>query len=595
MKVTFISGEAMQTTYDPLRSTLHEHWGRLTAASVLLTASAALELLPHLVVYAAAICVFDPVPQPDALTRWVGWAFVGITLRFVLLGVGYILSHSVAFSMMGEVRLRLTEKLARVPGQFFRDHPSGDLKKVVIDDVASLEGLFAHNIPEFISGLLVPVLGAGILFWSDWRMGALSLVLMPVAIGIQAVTMRGYADSWAQWHQAEAKANEGVLEFIRGVAVLKAFERDASSLARVREGVYGIRDLAVTMTRRSMVGYSLFFSLLSGNLLVVLPAGLGLYLSGEIVREQLVLFVAIGTGLLVPLMRLLFLFGGLQHVTQALARVRKVAMAEELSEPTTAQTKPSSPEVCFESVSFTYPGRQAPALREISLVFEPSTTTAIVGSSGAGKTTLLKLLVRAYDPEGGSITIGGTDLRTLTSTQRTHWISHVSQGTTLFDASVEENLRLARPDASAEEIRDVARAAHAHDFIEALPEGYATALGDRGAHLSGGERQRLAIARALLAAAPIIVLDEVTANVDSHSERGIQEGIARLAKGRVVVVVAHRLRTVVNVERIVVMDAGQVVDEGRHTELLERCPAYRSLWTAQEQAEGWSLGGGVAC
>lgn len=584
-----------ETSSDPLWATLRRHWPRLSAASVLISASAALELVPHLTVYVVALSVFRPEPGSMGLLAWVGLAFVGVLLRFVLLGVGYVLSHAVAFSMMRTLRLQLTHKLSRVPGRFFREHPSGDLKKVVVDDVGSLEGLFAHNIPELASGVIVPVLGSVILFSSDWRMGAFGLLLMPVAIGVQAVTMRGIGEDWRKWHAAEARANEGVLEFIRGIAVLKSFDRDASSLAQVKDGIYGIRDLAVAMTRRSMAGYSLFFALLSSNLLVVLPSGLALYLWGDVSREQLVLFVAVGTGLLAPLMRLMFLFGSVQRTAEALTRVRAVVRAEELCEPSELEAEPESPAVCFESVSFTYPGRTQPALRDVDLSFEPATTTAIVGGSGAGKTTLLRLLVREYDPDHGRISVGDVDLQAMTAAQRSRWIGHVSQATTLFDGTVAENLRLAAPDASDEMLADAARAAHAHDFVETLPLGYGTPLGDRGARLSGGERQRLSIARTLLADAPIVVLDEVSANVDPHSERGIQRGIARLAQGRVVVVVAHRLRTIVGVDRIVVMEDGRVVDQGRHEELLERCSEYRTLWVAQDDAQGWTIAGGVQC
>lgn len=584
----------MKKSSDPLWGAVRKHRGPLGVATVLICASAVLELVPHLTVYVAALTVFAAEPD-GTLLSWVALAFAGVVLRFVLLGAGYILSHTVAFRVMRDLRIQLIEKLARVPGRFFRDHPSGDLKKTIVDDVASLEAIFAHSIPELASGLIVPILGSLVLWWSDWRMAALALVLMPVALGIQAVTMRGYGDSFAQWHAAEARANEGVLEFIRGVVVLKSFDRDASSLARVRDGIYGIRDLAVAMTRRSMLGYSLFFSLLSGNLVVVLPAGVALHLWGDISQEQLVLFVALGTGLLMPLMRLMFLFGSSQQVAKALGRVRALLAADELDEPTTLQEEPATAAIRLEQVSFTYPGREERALSDVDLVFEPATTTAIVGDSGAGKTTLLRLLVRSYDPDRGSISIGGVELRSLTADQRAQWISHVSQATTLFDATVAQNLRLADPAATMEAVVRAAQAAHAHEFVQALPEGYDTGLGDRGARLSGGERQRLSIARALLADAPIIVLDEVTANVDPESERGIQEGIAQLAEGRVVVVVAHRLRTVAHSDSIVVMDAGRVVDRGPHEQLLARCSAYQRLWRAQESAEGWTLGGGVRC
>ncbi|MEL6339205.1 MAG: ABC transporter ATP-binding protein [Myxococcota bacterium] len=561
---------------------------RLVAAVLLVSLSALLELVPHLVVYLAAIEVFAPTVNVTRLMWLAAAAFAGVVLRFVLLGGGYILSHAVAFRLMRRLRLALAHKLARVPGRYLQQHSGGELKKTVIDDVASLEGVFAHNIPEFCSGLFVPIVAAALLFAADWRMGALSLALVPVAFVVQATFMRGYESAFSEWQAAETRANEGVLEFIRGIVALKAFNREVKSLERVRTSIVDIRDLANAMTRRSMAGYSLFFTLLSGNLLVVLPAGAWLHLSGTISRESFVLFVALGTGMLAPLLKLLFLFGSLQQVKAAWVRVRDLLFAKELHVDRPVDRAPDST-LRFDAVSFAYQNRDERALSDISLSCEPGTVTALVGPSGSGKTTLLRLALREYDAHDGAITIGGVELQRLRPEQLYDCIAHVAQTTTLFDASVFDNLRLAKPEATREEVVAAARRAHVHHVLESLPNGYDTVLGDRGGRLSGGERQRVAIARALLKDAPIVLLDEVTANVDPESERGIQRGLSELARDRVVLVVAHRLRTIVDVDQIGVLDAGRLVDCGPHQELLKRCETYVRLWAAQSEAEGWSL------
>lgn len=563
---------------------------QIACSAFLVSLSAALELLPHLVVYAAAIEVFSDKPDSGQLAWLATVAFGGVLLRFVLLGGGYILSHAAAFRILRVLRLRLVQKLGRVSGAFYRDHNSGDLKKTVIDDVGALELVFAHVIPELASGVFVPFLAAAILFVSDWRLGALALAMLPIGVLVQATFMRGIGQAIEEWHGAEARANAGVLEFIRGVVTLKAFNRSVTSLERVRGAIYAIRDLANEMTRRSMAGYALFFALLSNNLIVVLPAGVWLYLSQDIALEQFVLFVALGTGMLSPLMKLLFLFGSLQQVSAGWRRVRSVLDADEFPHAGES-TAAADSTVRFERVGFRYPGREEDALNAVDLELASGTVTAVVGPSGAGKTTLLRLLLREFDVARGAVTIGGQDIRSFAPEALHQQVAHVSQETTLFDESAFENLRLARPSASREAVEEAAKRAHVHEVLKGLPGGYDTPLGDRGGHLSGGERQRLAIARALLKDAPVLLLDEVTASVDPESERGIQEGLSYLARNRVVLVVAHRLRTVTAVHQIIVMDGGQIIDSGTHDELLERCAVYKKMWNAQSDAQRWSLGG----
>lgn len=592
MKTIFIfKGVAMNQTFqvDPIRAMVGRYRARLALAASLVSISALLELLPCLVVYAAALEIFSDDPDPEKLGTLSAVVFGGVAIRFLLLGGGYIVSHGVAFSMMRELRLKLIQKLSRVPGRFFSEHQEGDLKKAIVDDVAALEGVFAHNIPELASGIFVPLTSTLILLWVDWRMALAALAILPVAFGVQARMMSGMQERWDEWHAAEARANRGVLEFIRGIVVLKLFNRDVTSMKRVRSGVLGIRDLAVSMTHRSMSGYAIFFTLLSCNLLVVLPVGLALLKMEAISRDELVLFVALGTGILLPLNKLLFLFGSMQKVNASLTRIRAVLNAQELDEPHGAAPLPETLEVRFDDVEFSYPDRDQAALQGVSFSLPPRTTTAVVGTSGAGKSTLVKLLVRAYDPDKGTIRLGGQDLRGLSTAQRTSLISHVSQDTTLFHGTIRDNLLLANPEASEEAMYRATEAARAHDFITNLPGGYDEPIGDRGNHLSGGEKQRIAIARALLKDAPLVVLDEITANVDPESERGIQEGLSALSRDKSVIFVAHRLRTVVGADQILVMEGGNLVDQGTHHDLLQRCKPYIRLWNDQTRAEQWTL------
>lgn len=563
----------------------------LILACAMVSLATLLDLVPHLVVYLAAIQLFSPEVHLSRLYGLAAIAFVTAILRLFLYGGGLKITHGIAFTMTKRLKLTMVAKLRRMDGSFFADQPSGAIKKTVVDDTSRLENLVAHSIPDMTAALLSPVAAFLMLAWVNWKMALLSIAIAPLALLAYRFFMRDAQNEWDRWHAVEARANSAILEFIRGVPVLKAFDRDADSLDRVRDGVFGIRDLACDMTRRTMGGWALVFTLFMGNLLVVLPAGVALLVMGHATPEQLILFVLVGSGILQPLLKLTFLFGNLQHNTASIARIHHLLKAPELSQPSSTKAPDPGASMVFDKLSFTYPGRNTPAVKNIDFELKPGTITALVGASGAGKTTLARLAVREYDPSEGQIRIGEQSLSALSAEDRQRSIAHVAQGTTLFDASVADNLRLAKPDATIDELRRVAEAAEALSFIEAMPGGFDSPLGDTGRQLSGGERQRLAIARALLKDAPFVVLDEVTANVDPESERGIHAGLAALAKDRAILVVAHRLRTIMEADQILVMEGGEITGRGRHEALLQSNPTYQELWTDQEAASRWTLGG----
>lgn len=570
---------------------VHSPW--LALAVVLLCCAALLELTPHVVVYLAADALLRDTPAMDRLPWLAALAVGGVVLRYVFLGTGTVLSHATAFRMMRLARIAIAEKLARVPLGFFGTHSSGDLKKTTVDDVAALEGVFAHNLPDLASAVVVPVAAfAWLAHVLGWAMALVSLGLVPIAFAVQARVMGSMGDEFKKWHAAETRANESILEFLRGIAVLKSFDREAQSLERVRDGVYGIRDYATEVTERMMTGYALFEVLVSHTLLLVVPTAVAAYLAGWVDAPGVVLFVVLGAGMTAPLLKLMFLFGR-GHMTKLGAkRIVDVLAADELTAGESDAPKTFDIEV--RGVSFRYAEERPNALENVSIVVPEGTVTAIVGPSGSGKTTLGRMLVRSTDPDSGAIAIGGVDLRELRPELLTALVGRVEQATTLFVGSARENLLLAKPDATDDELERVTRAAKLHEVLARLPSGYDTELQERGGRLSGGERQRLGIARALLKDAPVLLLDEVTSNLDAETEHAVQQGISALAEGRTVIVIAHRLRSVVGCDQIVVLDDGAVVESGTHEELLARDGLYRELWDAQESARDWTLRGGAA-
>lgn len=568
----------------------------LSVASGLLLVATALELLPHLVVVELAS---DLLGEAGVGQRWSELAlylFLGILFRFMCLGVAYLLSHRVAFAVMRELRSQICAKLARVTGPVLERYSPGDLKKIVVDDVARLENIFAHFVPEMCSALVVPLIASTLLFREDLRLGGLALALVPVAFAIQAFAVRDMKTGYAKWHAAEKRGNEGVLEFIRGVVALKAFNRDASSLSHLRDGIYGMRDLASDMTKKTAYGYSCFFALLAGNLLVILPGGLWLYLRSEIDLRALVLLIVLGAGLLLPLQRMLYLFGGLAQSTGAVSRISK--LLSEAQEPdldsAEAPTVVVRP-VVLDQVSFRYENASEPTLRDLQLTFRPGTTNVIVGPSGSGKSTLLKLLLGRQFPDQGRVLLGAQELCNVAPPALRAYFGYVSQDTVLFNDTVAANLRLAKPQATESELKLALKKANALDFVERLELGLETPLGDRGHALSGGERQRLSIARSLLKDPPCLLLDEIAANVDPESERAITQAIGTLAQEKTVVMVAHRIHGHVDADQIIVMDEGRVVASGPHAQLLDECDLYQRLWQAQHESRGWTMNGDLSC
>ncbi|NVB42001.1 ABC transporter ATP-binding protein [Pseudenhygromyxa sp. WMMC2535] len=592
-----------------LIQSLRPHRGLLLTSVLLAILASLLELVPHALVYLAALRVFADPPALAGLTSLAALAFAAVTARYLLTGGSLVISHAVAFRVLRGLRERMIAKLAKIPLGVLERKSPGDLKKALVEDIDALENVVAHQLTELASALLVPLAGVIVLLTVDWRMAVASVALLPLAVLIMAISMRDVGEQMSAWHAAERRANVAILEFFRGIVVLKAHDRDASSMSRVRGSVLAIRDLATSMTRRTAIGYMAFFTLLSSNLVVVLPVGVALHRAGELSRPDLVLFLLLGFGLTAALLKLLFLFSDLQMNKVRWARIQSLLEAPEIDREgapafdpeatqeislettldTTLEKQPESTELRFEHLSFSYATDRGPALQDLSFTAPAGSITAIVGPSGAGKTTLAQLIAGTRRPSEGRASIGDVEIATLSAAQRRELITVIAQQAHLFHGTLRDNLRLARPAASDAELEQVARAAALLPMIEQLPRGWDTLVGERGASLSGGEAQRVAIARALLRDTPVVVLDEVTAKLDAHSERAVQQALGALLHGRTVVVIAHRLRTVATADRIVVLDAGRLVDQGSHRELVERCPLYQRMWTAQEAAGRWRI------
>lgn len=561
----------------------------LGLAVVTAIASAALSIAPFWFIHRIVAELFAAAPDMSAVRRLAGWALGLLLLRWGLMWASHVLAHTGAFAIQHRLRLALARRLGEVPLSFFAGRGTGSLRRTLTDDVNGLEGFFAHMLPDAVAAAVAPLAALLLLFAVDWRLALAALAPLPPALFVQWWWMRRAGRRMREWSALQKRIADQVGEYVRGVQVVKAFGLDARSFGELAGAIRGAVDWVADYARVSASGWVLFSGLLSAGLVLVAPLGAWLHAQGSLDRSTWVLFLLVAPAVLLPLLRLTFALGEQMQRAEALARINAVLAAPPLAEAGAAALPPDGAlDIEFSAVRHRYAGRLA--LDDVSFRAEAGRVTAIVGASGAGKSTLARLVARLYEFEAGSLKVGGVDVREWPLDALLARLGIVFQEVFLFHGTVRENLALARPDATQPEIEAAARAAGAHDFIMALPQGYDTPLGERGARLSGGERQRLSIARALLKDAPILLLDEPTASVDGESEARIRQALAAVCWGRTVLLIAHRLHTVVDADRIVVLAQGRVVGQGRHAELLRDCPAYRELWRDYAAARTWSLG-----
>ena len=564
-----------------------EPW-TLTLAVVTAIASAALSIAPFWFIYRITVELFSARPDMAAVWPLAWWALGLLALRWALMAVSHALAHMGAFAIQHLLRLAMARRLGEVPLSFFAGRGSGSLRHTLTDDVNSLEGFFAHMLPDAVAAAAVPLAALALLFAADWRLALAALAPLPVAVVAQGWLMRRSAERMREWSALQKRIANQVGEYVRGVHVVKSFGLDARSFGELAAAVRGAVDWVAGYARVSVAGWALFVGLLTANLVVVAPLGAWLHVRGSLDVPTWLLFLLVAPAVLAPLLRLTFALGEQMQRATALARINEVLAAPALAESGAARVPEGALDIEFSGLRHRYGDRLA--LDGVGFTARAGQVTALVGPSGSGKSTLVRLVARLYEFEAGSLRVGGVDVREWPLDALLARVGIVFQEVVLFHGSVRDNLRLARPDASNAEIEAAARAAQAHDFIAALPQGYDTPLGERGARLSGGERQRLSIARALLKDAPILLLDEATASVDAENEALIQQALDRLCQGRTVLVVGHRLRTMRHADRIVVMDGGCVAGQGTHGELLRDCETYRRLWRDHEQAREWTLG-----
>lgn len=519
------------------------------------------------------------------------------------------ISHTATYYTLRDLRENITAKLARVPMGTILDTPSGQYKTTIVDRVEGMESTFAHLLPEMTANVLVPLVIVVYLFVMDWRMALLSLVTLVVGLAVMSAGMKNYPVKWEGAVKAGKQMANAIVEYIGGIEVVKAFSQSAGSYKKYSDAVNYNANYYVDWMRENQKTMSAYNAILPSVLICVLPCGFAFWLSGSLELSTFLSIVIFSLGLIGPIIAaftftddLAVLGTNVEEISQLLNAGNMASLLQMLAasmdtansiddtpvmDEKGADITPKSSEIVFNKVDFSYADRKI--LDQVSFTIPEKTTTAIVGPSGAGKTTMCNLIARFWDVNAGKITIGGTDVRDFKLDSLMKNISMVFQSVYLFADTIENNIKFGCPDATHEQVVEAAKKACCHNFISALPDGYDTVIGEGGGTLSGGEKQRIAIARAMLKDAPIIILDEATSSVDPENKDELQRAIEALTHDKTIIMIAHRLKTVRNADQILVLDNAHIVQRGTHAELIRQKGLYADFVSARQEAIGWKL------
>ncbi len=554
--------------------------------------SVAGSFVPYVCLYRIVqLFVFEKATT-QAFLFWCGISLLGYFCSILFFGISTALSHSAAYHILYELRQTIAERLMKAPLGNVGGNAVGHLKNIMLDKVEGVERPLAHMIPELGANIVLALLVFGYLFAIDWRMGIASLITLPLAAIPMIAAGKGFNEKYAAYMEANDYVNSVIVEYVEGIEVVKTFNQSTSSYEKFTKAIRSFQAFTLDWFQSSWKSMNLVMSILPTTFLGTLPVGLILYKLGAITPVDLTVCLVLALSLLPVLMKATAFINEMKSMQYNVNGARELLEMEVLSD-SGKPVKLESYGIQFEDVCFSYSGkREEDVLHNLAFEVPAGSFTALVGPSGGGKSTVAKLIDRFWDVTSGSIRIGGTDIREISFQQLSDSVSFVTQDNFLFHCSLKENIRLGNPKATDEQVYSAARAACCDSFIGKLEHGYDTSAGEAGKSLSGGEKQRIAIARAILKDAPIVILDEATAFTDPQNEDKIQKSLAALTKGKTLLVIAHRLSTIQNADQILVLEKGTIAGRGSKDELLESCALFQSMWKAHIGAKHWAVSGG---
>ncbi len=559
-----------------------DHGGQYVLSVILAIIGVAFSLAPYFVVIGVVQGLMNGTKEFSFyLTRCLIMAALWLG-RVLFHALSTATSHRATFAVLGEIRKRCMEKLTRMPLGTVLEQSSGALKNTLIERIDSIETTLAHIVPEFTANLLIPIIIIIYIFTVDWRMGLASLATVPLGMFCYVFMMAGSAKFYKHTVTATKALNDTAVEYIGGIQVIKVFGKTRSSYERFVHDAYEAAHSFIDWMRASIIPFTFAMVIMPATMVSVLPIGGLLVKNGSLSAQNFVTVIILSVGVITPIITLMSYSDDLRTMGTIFGEVRAILDAPEMIRPAEGAA-PSKNDLELKDVRFAYQEKEV--LHGVSMDIPEGSFVALVGPSGSGKSTIARLIASLWDVSDGSIRLGGTDIRQIPQEAYADKIAFVSQDNYLFNMTVRENIRIGRPSATDAEVEEAARQSGCQDFILGLEKGYDTLVGSSGGHLSGGERQRISIARAMLKAAPIVILDEATAYTDPENEAVIQRSVSKLTEGKTLIVIAHRLSTVMDADCIYVVRDGRIDDAGTHEELLRHHGLYETMWNAHMEVK----------
>lgn len=556
----------------------HKEHSKLKTSVFIASIGVIAGIVPYIAASRILVYLLNGVEDFKVYFLWMGIGLLSYILKSVLYSMALSVSHKATFSVLKDIRLRMLDKLPKMPLGEIISVPSGDFKQIIVDQVESMEKPLAHLLPEMTSNLLGSLSILIYLLFLDWRMALLSLVSIPVGMLFMGLVMKNYAVQYEGSVKVNREMNSAIVEYINGIEVIKTFNQDKRSYAKYKDKVIANARYFYEWMRSCQLPVSLSKNISPTTLITVLPFGWYFYINGSLSAEVFISVIILSLGIAGPLLETINFVDGFAKMGTIANSINLILEGKE-QQHSDKDADIDRYDIELQDVKFGY-DEEKEILHGISLNIMEGSTVAFVGSSGSGKSTLAKLIAGYWDITEGSIKIGGYDIKDIPLKQLYSMTAFVSQDNFLFNESIRENIRMGNPNASDKEVEDIARKSGCHDFIMKMEQGYDTVVGSSGNHVSGGERQRISIARAMLKDSPIVILDEATSYIDPENEVIIKNALSKLIENKTVIIIAHRLSTITDAEQIFLIENGELVSHGKHEEIIKDSKLYQKMWNA---------------